>query len=153
LDQTRRLGPYGGPQNQQRDRPSVVGEEIGQKPHHCGNGGWPGKDKLEDRLSSSELNRGSASHRSTDYHRLISLNFFHSLPPRRGTDQHGVATATACALLGLECVVYMGAVDIQRQALNVFRMKTLGATVVGVSSAFQVQVLYSAVPCSVLIPH
>jgi len=51
-----------------------------------------------------------------------------------GAGQHGVATATACALLGLECVVYMGAVDIQRQALNVFRMKTLGATVVGVES-------------------
>ena len=46
-----------------------------------------------------------------------------------GAGQHGVATATACALLGLECVVYMGAVDVQRQALNVFRMKMLGATV------------------------
>ena len=51
-----------------------------------------------------------------------------------GAGQHGVATATACALLGLECVVYMGAVDIQRQALNVFRMKTLGASVVPVTS-------------------
>ena len=46
-----------------------------------------------------------------------------------GAGQHGVATATACALLGLECVVYMGAVDVQRQALNVFRMKLLGAEV------------------------
>jgi tryptophan synthase beta chain len=46
-----------------------------------------------------------------------------------GAGQHGVATATACALLGLECVVYMGAVDVKRQALNVFRMKLLGATV------------------------
>jgi tryptophan synthase beta chain len=46
-----------------------------------------------------------------------------------GAGQHGVATATACALLGLECVVYMGAVDVQRQELNVFRMKLLGATV------------------------
>lgn len=46
-----------------------------------------------------------------------------------GAGQHGVATATACALLGLECVVYMGAVDVERQALNVFRMKLLGATV------------------------
>ena len=51
-----------------------------------------------------------------------------------GAGQHGVATATACALLGLNCVVYMGAVDIQRQALNVFRMKTLGAQVVAVES-------------------
>ena len=46
-----------------------------------------------------------------------------------GAGQHGVATATACALLGLECVVYMGAEDMARQALNVFRMQVLGATV------------------------
>jgi tryptophan synthase beta chain len=46
-----------------------------------------------------------------------------------GAGQHGVATATACALLGLDCIVYMGAVDVQRQALNVFRMKLLGAEV------------------------
>jgi tryptophan synthase beta chain len=46
-----------------------------------------------------------------------------------GAGQHGVATATACALLGLECVVYMGAEDMSRQALNVFRMRLLGAEV------------------------
>ena len=51
-----------------------------------------------------------------------------------GAGQHGVATATAAALLGLECVVYMGAVDVERQALNVARMELLGATVVPVSS-------------------
>jgi len=51
-----------------------------------------------------------------------------------GAGQHGVATATVCARLGLECVVYMGAVDIARQALNVYRMQLLGATVVSVSS-------------------
>ena len=51
-----------------------------------------------------------------------------------GAGQHGVATATACALFGLECVVFMGAVDIERQALNVFRMKLLGATVRTVDS-------------------
>jgi tryptophan synthase beta chain len=49
-----------------------------------------------------------------------------------GAGQHGVATATACALLGLECVVYMGEVDTERQALNVARMRLLGATVVPV---------------------
>jgi tryptophan synthase beta chain len=49
-----------------------------------------------------------------------------------GAGQHGVAAATACALLGLECVVYMGEVDVERQALNVYRMKLLGATVVPV---------------------
>jgi tryptophan synthase beta chain len=46
-----------------------------------------------------------------------------------GAGQHGVATATACARLGLKCEVYMGAEDIRRQALNVFRMRLLGATV------------------------
>src|SRR5213075_1880450 len=46
-----------------------------------------------------------------------------------GAGQHGVATATACALLGLECHVYMGAEDMRRQALNVVRMRLLGATV------------------------
>ncbi|HYH08742.1 MAG TPA: tryptophan synthase subunit beta [Thermoanaerobaculia bacterium] len=51
-----------------------------------------------------------------------------------GAGQHGVATATACALLGLQCVVYMGAVDMARQELNVFRMRLLGAEVVPVTS-------------------
>jgi tryptophan synthase beta subunit len=46
-----------------------------------------------------------------------------------GAGQHGVATATACALLGLDCVVYMGSEDVRRQSLNVFRMKLLGAEV------------------------
>jgi tryptophan synthase beta chain len=51
-----------------------------------------------------------------------------------GAGQHGVASATACALLGLDCEVYMGAEDIERQALNVFRMKLLGAKVIPVES-------------------
>lgn len=51
-----------------------------------------------------------------------------------GAGQHGVATATACAKLGLECVVYMGAEDVRRQALNVYRMRLMGATVVPVES-------------------
>jgi len=51
-----------------------------------------------------------------------------------GAGQHGVATATACALLGLECVVYMGEVDTERQALNVARMRLLGAKVVPVKT-------------------
>ncbi len=51
-----------------------------------------------------------------------------------GAGQHGVATATACAKYGLECIVYMGAVDVERQKPNVFRMKMLGATVVPVQS-------------------
>jgi tryptophan synthase beta chain len=51
-----------------------------------------------------------------------------------GAGQHGVATATVCALMGLECIVYMGEVDIARQAPNVARMKMLGATVVPATS-------------------
>ena len=51
-----------------------------------------------------------------------------------GAGQHGVATATVCALKGLECVVYMGAIDIERQAPNVARMKMMGATVVPAAS-------------------
>ncbi len=51
-----------------------------------------------------------------------------------GAGQHGVATATVCALFGLTCVVYMGEEDTQRQELNVFRMKLLGATVIPVTS-------------------
>ena len=51
-----------------------------------------------------------------------------------GAGQHGVATATVCALFGLECVVYMGQDDMRRQELNVFRMRLLGAEVVGVDT-------------------
>lgn len=51
-----------------------------------------------------------------------------------GAGQHGVATATACALLGMKCIVYMGEIDIQRQAPNVARMKMLGAEVVAATS-------------------
>ncbi|HEX8459931.1 MAG TPA: tryptophan synthase subunit beta [Segetibacter sp.] len=54
-----------------------------------------------------------------------------------GAGQHGVATATVCALKGMECVVYMGQVDIERQAPNVARMKMLGATVVPATSGSQ----------------
>ncbi len=51
-----------------------------------------------------------------------------------GAGQHGVATATVCARAGLECIIYMGAVDMERQALNVARMRFLGAKVVGVTA-------------------
>lgn len=51
-----------------------------------------------------------------------------------GAGQHGVATATVCALMGMECIVYMGELDVQRQAHNVARMKMLGAKVVPVTS-------------------
>ena len=51
-----------------------------------------------------------------------------------GAGQHGVATATVCALFGMECIIYMGEEDMRRQRLNVFRMRLLGAKVVGVSA-------------------
>jgi tryptophan synthase beta chain len=54
-----------------------------------------------------------------------------------GAGQHGVATATVCALMGMECIVYMGAVDIERQKPNVERMKMLGATVIPATSGSQ----------------
>ncbi len=54
-----------------------------------------------------------------------------------GAGQHGVATATVCALFGLECIIYMGAKDIERQQPNVFRMKLLGAEVIPVTSGAQ----------------
>ncbi|MEO1516644.1 MAG: tryptophan synthase subunit beta [Bacteroidota bacterium] len=54
-----------------------------------------------------------------------------------GAGQHGVATATVCALMGIECIVYMGAVDIERQAPNVSRMRMLGAKVVPATSGSQ----------------
>src|SRR5919109_1954304 len=58
----------------------------------------------------------------------------HRVIAETGAGQHGVATATACALFGLDCTVFMGAVDVERQALNVWRMKLLGAEVVPVES-------------------
>src|SRR4051812_45405714 len=58
----------------------------------------------------------------------------HRVIAETGAGQHGVATATAAALFGLDCTVYMGAVDVERQALNVWRMQLLGAEVVPVNS-------------------
>src|SRR5256884_6547944 len=52
-----------------------------------------------------------------------------------GAGQHGVATATVCALFGLRCIIYMGAEDVRRQALNVFRMRLLGAEVITVNAS------------------
>lgn len=58
----------------------------------------------------------------------------HRIIAETGAGQHGVATATVCALMGLECIVYMGEIDIRRQAPNVARMKMLGASVVPATS-------------------
>lgn len=64
-----------------------------------------------------------------------------------GAGQHGVATATAAALLGLECDVYMGAVDVERQSLNVFRMELLGASVISVEDGMAT--LKEATTCAI----
>src|SRR4026209_1219218 len=58
----------------------------------------------------------------------------HRVIAETGAGQHGVATATVCALLGFECVVYMGQEDMRRQRLNVFRMRMLGAKVTAVTN-------------------
>ncbi|RCW72020.1 tryptophan synthase subunit beta [Saliterribacillus persicus] len=58
----------------------------------------------------------------------------HRVIAETGAGQHGVATATACAMFGMECIIYMGKHDMQRQALNVFRMELLGAKVVSVDA-------------------
>ncbi len=58
----------------------------------------------------------------------------HRVIAETGAGQHGVATATVCALFGLRCVIYMGAEDVRRQALNVFRMRLLGAEVITVNA-------------------
>jgi tryptophan synthase beta chain len=66
-----------------------------------------------------------------------------------GAGQHGVATATAAALLGLECVIYMGEVDMERQRLNVFRMRLLGAEVVPVKTGSRTSRTPSMKPCAI----
>ena len=58
----------------------------------------------------------------------------HKIVAETGAGQHGVATATVCALMGMDCIVYMGEIDIERQAPNVARMKMLGATVIPAKS-------------------
>ena len=58
----------------------------------------------------------------------------HRIIAETGAGQHGVATATACALMGMECCIYMGALDVERQRVNVERMRMLGATVVAAES-------------------
>ena len=65
-----------------------------------------------------------------------------------GAGQHGVATATAAALFGMDCVVYMGAVDTERQALNVARMRLLGAEVIPVETGSRTLRTPSTTPCA-----
>src|SRR6516162_1892802 len=78
-----------------------------------------GAHKINNALGQALLARGMGKHR------IIA---------ETGAGQHGVATATVCALFGLRCVIYMGAEDVRRQALNVFRMRLLGADVITVNA-------------------
>ncbi|MFC5370152.1 tryptophan synthase subunit beta [Arcanobacterium bovis] len=106
-------------------RPSII-TEVPKFAKHCGNArvilkredlNHTGSHKINNVLGQALLTR------SLGKSRVIA---------ETGAGQHGVATATAAALLGLECTIYMGAVDAQRQALNVARMELLGARVVAV---------------------
>jgi len=84
-----------------------------------------------DRMNHTGLAQGEQLHGPN----LLARRWARSASsPKTGAGQHGVATATMCALFGLKCVVYMGATDIERQKPNVFRMKLLGADVVSVTS-------------------
>jgi tryptophan synthase beta chain len=89
--------------------------------------------RLSERLGIRVLlKREDLNH--TGSHKLNNVIGKRRIIAETGAGQHGVATATAAALFGFECRVYMGEVDVERQALNVFRMKLLGAEVIPVSS-------------------
>ena len=92
--------------------------------HHCG-GGARILLKREDLTHTGAHKINNALGQALLAHRMGKKR----IVAETGAGQHGVATATACALLDLECVVYMGAEDMARQALNVFRMRLLGAEV------------------------
>ncbi|MGV1009994.1 MAG: tryptophan synthase subunit beta [Dermatophilaceae bacterium] len=111
-------------------RPSIL-TEVPRFAEHCGGArvllkredlNHTGSHKINNVLGQALLTKRMGKHR------VIA---------ETGAGQHGVATATAAALLGLECVVYMGRVDTERQALNVARMRLLGADVVPVTNGSQ----------------
>src|SRR5207302_91723 len=98
--------------------------------------GWPtAPDSYHDPMTAPA--RGQPVHLDPAGPEPVGLGRFGEFGGRvvaeTGAGQHGVATATAAALFGLDCLVFMGAVDVERQALNVFRMKLLGADVVPVT--------------------
>jgi len=107
-------------------RPSVL-TPAPRLSHHVGVPVW---------LKREDLNHtGSHKINNTIGQALLALRMGkRRIIAETGAGQHGVATATVCARFGLDCVVYMGAEDVARQALNVYRMQLLGATVVPVES-------------------
>ncbi|WP_439573640.1 tryptophan synthase subunit beta [Phreatobacter sp.] len=159
-DEQGRFGPYGGrfvaetlmpnilelerAYQEARSDPAYAAEMGGHLTHYVGR---PSPlyfaERLTDHLGGAKiyLKREELNH--TGSHKVNNV-LGQILLARRmgkkriiaetGAGQHGVATATLCARFGLECIVYMGAVDVARQAPNVFRMKMLGATVVPVQS-------------------
>ncbi len=106
------VDPHRVPQPRRAARHPAAAEARGPQPH--------GSHKINNVLGQALLAKRMGKTR---------------LVAETGAGQHGVATATAAALLGMECKVYMGAVDVERQALNVFRMRLLGAEVEPVPSA------------------
>jgi tryptophan synthase beta chain len=127
-----------------RNDPAFVAEMAGHQTHYIGR---PSPlyfaERLTEKLGGAKvyLKREELNH--TGSHKVNNVLGQIMLARRMGkkriiaetgAGQHGVATATLCARFGLECVVFMGAVDVARQAPNVFRMKMLGATVVPVQS-------------------
>ncbi|KAJ5590006.1 tryptophan synthase [Penicillium hetheringtonii] len=85
-------------------------------------------------LKREDLNH-TGSHKINNALGQLDVSGKTSIIAETGAGQHGVATATLCALLGLKCTIFMGAEDVERQALNVFRIKLLGATVIPVPGA------------------
>ncbi|MGA0530432.1 tryptophan synthase subunit beta [Hansschlegelia sp. KR7-227] len=127
-----------------RNDPAFIAEMAGHQTHYIGR---PSPlyfaERLTEKLGGAKvyLKREELNH--TGSHKVNNVLGQIMLARRMGkkriiaetgAGQHGVATATLCARFGLECVVFMGAVDVARQAPNVFRMKMLGATVVPVQS-------------------
>jgi tryptophan synthase beta chain len=111
-------------------RPSII-TEVPRFAEHCGgSAGHPqARGPQPHRLAQDQQRAGQA---------LLTKRMGKTrVIAETGAGQHGVATATAAALLGLECVVYMGEVDTERQALNVARMRLLGAEVVAVTNGSQ----------------
>jgi len=111
-----------------RPSPLYLAEHLTQK--------WGGADIY---LKREDLNHTGAHKVNNTIGQALLAKY--SGKPRviaeTGAGQHGVATATVAARLGLECVVYMGAEDVERQKLNVYRMRMLGATVIPVTSGTQ----------------
>ncbi|MEL6856344.1 MAG: tryptophan synthase subunit beta [Cyanobacteria bacterium J06631_12] len=104
--------------------------------HYAQKHGWPADKGPEIYLKREDLNHTGAHKINNALGQVLLAKRMgkQRIIAETGAGQHGVATATVCARFGLDCVIYMGVEDMQRQALNVFRMKLMGATVSPVSA-------------------